>query len=336
MRGAALVLLLALLASPLAAVKLKLKAEEKEVETTVNALNGDEVSFTRARKDSIAHIDDFEPASAFLIKKQFTPAQARPTLELARFASHRALFAQSRDTAVAALRLDASLKAEVDGLVLVADVLEAEQMVEAALNHIEAGKSTDARTVLTSVREKFSHTPSAIKAEVLVGSLDGVELAARARQLEEEARKAQDAADAEEGRKRKPVDDWLASLEEQIKAAEAKKVEADTDCQQGKLVQGLPKYESTVNTGVKLRKAIEENRKLLKWKGQPEHADRLDERAKKVMIDCYERWATHLYRLQRYEYAADLCARGIALDPADRRLLALKVDIDEMWDPTEK
>jgi hypothetical protein len=290
MRVCVAILLLALCASPLAAVKLKLKAEDREAETTVTALNGNEVAYTRARKDFTALIDDFEPASAFIIKKQFTPAQARPMLELARFAQHRGLFAQTRETADAAVKLDAALKADAANLVLVADVLEADSLVETALAHIEAGKSADARIVLTNVRQTFAHTPSALKAEVLLGSLDGVDLAVKAKQLEEEARKAQEAADADEAKKRKPVDDWLASLDEQIKAAELKKAEADADCAQNKLVLGLPKYEATINALVKLRKAVEDNRKLLKWRGQPELSDKLDGRARKVMIDCYERY----------------------------------------------
>lgn len=335
MRLAVLACLL-VLAPPLLAVKLKLKAEDKEAETQVLALNDDEVSYRRGRKDAIARIDDFEPASAFVIKRQFTPNEPRPTLELARFAMHRALYSAARDTARAAHKLDVALAAEADTVIRVADIIEAERMVDAGIAQIEAGKPVDARVTFTSVRQMFPATPSAIKAEVLLSTLEGVELELKARQLEEEARKAQDQADADERKKRQPVDDWLGAVQEQVKAAEDKKTEADADCAGARTHLGLPKYEANVNAMIKLRKNIDENRKMLKFRGQEGQADALDARAKRVIIECYERWAFYLYRLERYQMAADLCARGIALDPKDRRLLALKVDIDEMWDPTEK
>jgi len=336
MRAFSAFLVLVLLAPPLAAVKLKLKAEDKEVETTVDSLVADEVTFTRGRRESRAHIDDFEPASAFVIKSRFTPAQARPTLELARFAQHRGLFDETRESASTAVRLDAGLKPEADNLVLVADILEAEALIEAAYGHMEGARPAEARAALSAVRERLGHTPAAIKAEVLLGTLADVELAIKSRSLEDEARKAQDAADADEQKKRKPVDDWLASLDDQIKAGEARKLEGDVDSASNKVMQGLPKYESVIVNMTKLRKAIEDNRRVLAHRGQGESANALDARARKLMVDCYERWAYYLYRLERYEYAADICTRGITLDPTDKRLLAIKVDIDEMWDPTEK
>ncbi|MCL4730814.1 MAG: hypothetical protein KJ044_10320, partial [Planctomycetes bacterium] len=316
--------------------KLKLKSEDKEAETTIVALSGDTVSFKRGRKDFTARLDDFEPASAWIIKKQFTPDDPRQQLELARFALHRSLCAEARDTVRAAGRADATLEAEAANVVALADILEAERMLDTAAAQIEAGKPAEARAALTAIRTRFAQTPAAIRAEVLLSTLEAVELELRARQLEEEARKAQDAADADERKKRQPIDDWLAGIQDQVKAAEDKKREADADCNAGRTLAGIPKYENVVSTAAKLRKTIEDNRKLLKFRGQPELADRLDQRCRQLMIDAYERWGFRLYQLQRFDVASEVVAKGIALDPTDRRLLALKVDIDELYDPTEK
>lgn len=335
MRLVLITLLSALLAAPLFAVKLKLKSEDKEAETTVSSLSGDTVSFKRGRKDFTARIDDFEPASAYLIKKQFTADEARPILELARFALHRALYAEARDQARVAAKLDAALGPETDGVVAVADILEADKLLDAAAALLEAGKPAEARTALTSIRTRFPATPAATRAEVLLATIESVELELRAKQLEEEARKAQESADADERKKRQPIDDWLSGLQDQVKAAEDKKIEADADCNAGKASLGLPKYEAAVNSAGKLRKTIEENMKLLKYRGQTELAERLDQRSRTLMIDCYERWGYRLYLLQRYDVASEVVAKGLAMDPRDRRLLQIKVDIDELYDPTE-
>ncbi len=335
MRWVLTILLSALLAAPLFAVKVKLKSEDKEVETTLTSLSGDIVSYKRGRKDATARLDDFEPASAFLIKKSFTAEDATQVLELARFALHRGLYLQARETARSAARLDAAQGPDAQAVADIADILEADQLLESASNQLEAGKPVDARKLLAQILEKFPKTPAAIKAEVLLGTIDSVELELKSRQLEEEARKAQETADADERKKRQPVDDWLATIADQTKSLEDKKIEADADCNAGRTPTGLPKYESTVSTAIRLRKTMEDNRKWLKYRGQPELADKLDARALRTIIDCYERWGFFLYRLARYDMAAEVVAKGIALDPKDRRLLSLKVDIDELYDPTE-
>ena len=81
-----------------------------------------------------------------------------------------------------------------------------------------------------------------------------------------------------------------------------------------------------------IRKSISQNRHLLKFRGQEELATRIDDGCKQLMIECFERWAYFLYRAARYETAHTIVSRGIALDPKDRRLLSLKVDIDEIYD----
>jgi len=325
----------ALLAAPLFAVKLKLKSEDKEAETTILALSGDTVTFKRVRKDFTARIDDFEPDSAFIIKKQFTAEEAGPLLELARFALHRALYPEAREAARNAVRKDSGVEADANATILLTDFLEADRMLDAANTQIETGKPADARVTLTTIKTRFAHTPAAIKAEVLLSTIDAVELELRAKQLEDEARKAQESADADERKKRQPIDDWLSNLQDQVKAAEDKKIEADADCNANKASLGLPKYEAAVNSAGKLRKAIEDNLKLLKYRGQAELAERLDQRARQLTINCYERWGYQLYRLQRYDVASEVVAKGLTMDPRDRRLLQLKVDIDELYDPTD-
>lgn len=335
MRLVLLALLTTLLASPLWAVKLKLKSEDKEAETTVTSLSGDVVSFKRGRKDFTARIDDFEPASALLIKRQFTPEEPRPQLELARFALHRGLYPAAREQARAAQKLDGALAPEAAALAELCDILEADAALAAAEGLIEAGKVAEARAALAAIRTKFAATPAATRASVLLSTLDAVELELRARQLEEEARKAQEGADADERKKRQPIDEWLSSLQEQVKSAEDKKIEADADCNAGKPLTGIPKYESAVNSAARLTRTLEENRGLLKYRGQPEAADRLAQRLRQLSIDCYERWGYQLFRLQRYDVAREVVSKGITLDPRDRRLLQLRVDIDELYDPTQ-
>lgn len=50
------------------------------------------------------------------------------------------------------------------------------------------------------------------------------------------------------------------------------------------------------------------------------------------MVDTYERWVSHLFAMKNFAFASKVCERGLELDPKDRRLLALKVDIDEVYD----
>ena len=324
------------IAAPLAAVKLKLKTEEKEQETTVVRLSGDEVIIRRGRKDLTVRLDDFEPASAFLVRKQFTEDKAVPMLELARFAVHRALWKEARETAAAAVKLDAGLKGQADALAAVADILEGDELCEQAAALLSEGKAAEAKPLLEDVLRRLRATPAAVRAEVLLSTLQQVEEANRARALEDEARKAQESADADERKKRAPVDDWLTGLLQDVKANEDRKLEADKECDDGKLSAGLPKYDNVVKAAERTRKALADNRHLLTFRGQPEQADALDKRCLRLMVDACERWAHHLFRAQRYDAASEVCAKGIALDPKDRRLLALKVDIDEMWDPTKK
>lgn len=325
-----------LLSAPLAAVKLKLKTDEKEQETTVVRLAGDEVTIRRGRKDLTVRLDDFEPASAYVVRKQFTEDKAAPMLELARFAVHRGLWKEARESAASAVKLDAGMKGQADALAAVADVLEGDELCEQAASLLAEGKAAEARPLLEDVVRRLRSTPAGVRAEVLLGTLQQVEEANRARALEEEARKAQESADADERKKRAPVDDWLAGLQQDVKANGERKLEADRDCEDGKLQAGLPKYDNVIKAAERTRKALAENRHLLTFRGQPEQADTLDQRCLRLMVDTFERWAHHLYRAQRYDAAAEVCARGIALDPKDRRLLALKVDIDEVWDPTKK
>jgi hypothetical protein len=85
-----------------------------------------------------------------------------------------------------------------------------------------------------------------------------------------------------------------------------------------------------------VRNSIAKNRTLLKYRGQDAHGNRIDDKARHLIIECYYRWAHYLYTTARYEVAAAVCKRGIAMDPKDRRFLSLKVDIDEVYDPTDE
>ena len=142
-------------------------------------------------------------------------------------------------------------------------------------------------------------------------------------------------ADAEERKKRAPIDDWLSELEGQVRTNEELKLEADKNCLENAVLTGLPKYENVVQSMQSLRESLAKNRDLLTYRGQDGHADRIDGKARQLIIECYYQWAYQLYKIARYDVAATVCKHGIAMDPKDRRFLSLKVDIDDMYDPLE-
>ena len=72
MRYIAMLLVLLMAAAPLFAGKLKLRAEEAEFDATVLSFDGESVVYRKAAR--VGPLDDFEYASGFEIKKQFTPA----------------------------------------------------------------------------------------------------------------------------------------------------------------------------------------------------------------------------------------------------------------------
>jgi hypothetical protein len=326
-----LLLAMLLFATPLYAVKLKLKAEAAEFDATVTRLEGDTVHYRKGRKDFTAKLDDFEPASAFLIRKDAAGNAADARLELARFALLRGLYAEARVECEAAAA-NADLKAEADRIRAIARALEADALYDKGVSALDALNVEEAGRVLRQVDTDFGDTPAAAKARILLGTLNRVELEIKARQLEEEARKAQEVADDDERKKRRPIDEWLAEFETQLTELTRNKATADQECLDLNINKGLPRYDETVKSLETIRKSISQNRHLLKFRGQEELATRIDDGCRQLMIECFERWAYFLYRAARYETAHTIVSRGIALDPKDRRLLSLKVDIDEIYD----
>jgi hypothetical protein len=98
----------------------------------------------------------------------------------------------------------------------------------------------------------------------------------------------------------------------------------------------LPIYEDVVKALNEIRKRITENRQHFVYRGQNEQATTIDKAAQDLIVDTYERWVYYLYRAARYETAANLCNTALKIAPADRRLLSLKVDIDNLYDPTDR
>lgn len=336
MRYVAILLVLLMAAAPLFAVKLKLKAEEAEFDATVLSFDGESVVYRKGRREFTARLDDFEYASGFEIKKQFTPANGLAWLELSRWALHRGLYVQAHDTAVAAVKLDDKLAPQAERIKGNVRFLQADALLDRGNTALDAQQVEEARKLFTQVIELFPETPARTKAEVLLGTLDRVALELKARELEEAARKAQEAADADERKKRKPVDDWLNEQTAVVDSNAATKREADTECVQGRIHKGMPMYENAVKSLDNVRQLIEKNRQHYKYRGQIEQADSIDQSAKSLMVDIYERWVFYLYRNARYDVAAQVCNTALKLAPNDRRLLSLKVDIDDMYDPTQK
>lgn len=333
-RALALFALITALAAPLWAVKLKLKAEDKEFEGDVVRLDEDQVTYRKGRREYTVPLDDFEAASQFTIMQTVSGDDGESQLALARFALHRGLFRQARETADRAARLE-GFREQAERISATAFVLEADVLLDEAIVALDAKDVATARPLLERVMSGFPQTPAATKAEILIGTLNRVELEVKAAELEQAARKAQAEADAEERKKRAPIDDWLGELEAQVGKNEELKKEADDDCRGNAVLTGLPKYENVVKAMQNLRESLQKNRHLLTYRGQDGHADRIDDKARKLILECYYQWAYQLYRMGRYDVAATVCKHGIAMDPKDRRFLSLKVDIDDMYDPLE-
>lgn len=331
----AIILLVFAFAAPLWAVRVKLVTEDKDFEAEIIALDGDKVTYKKGRKEYTASLADFEPESQFAIMDDRTGNLGDELIGLARFALHRGLYKQARETARKAGLLD-GYKDRADRLSEIAFVLEADASLELAIEALDAKDVEKARPLLQEVVSQFGGTPAAIKADILLSTLKRVELEVRAAELEKEAKKAQDEADADEQKKRRPIDDWLTELSEQVDTHSKTKLEADKDCGENNITRGLPKYENAVEALNTIRSNLAKNRNLLKYRGQDANADRIDEKARRLIIECYYSWTYYLYRAQRYDVAATVCAKGIALDPKDRRFLSLKVDIDEYYDLSDK
>lgn len=327
-----LALICILLAGPLFALKVSLKAEEKPFEATPLKLEGNTLTYKRGSKEFICSIDDFVAESAYELKKALTPREAKPLIELARFALHRDLFLQARECGKDAQALDRGLASEVGTINALADTLESEALYSQANACIDAADVEGARTKLNALIARFRASSAARRGEALLATLDQLAAELKQKALEEEARKAQELADAEIRKKRQPIDDWLQEFETQLTADEARLREADADARAGRTGKGLATMEDIVNACVKLRDALAKNAGYLVYDGQAARAKDINERAVKLIVDSYERWGNHLFAMKNFALAGKVCERGLEFDPKDRRLLALKVDIDEVYD----
>ncbi|MHC4841108.1 MAG: hypothetical protein ACYTDT_09165 [Planctomycetota bacterium] len=321
-------LLLLLFAAPVHAVEVKLSGEAKSFEPKELRLEGDMVHWKKGRKDKSAALSDFERPSQFLIKQRFTKKDSAAQLELASFALHRGLFKQTR-VCLKLAEKDESLATQIASIVLIANNLEADELIQQARELLDESKTEEARPKLQRVLDDFPKTLAADDAQVLLTTLDRVALEAEARELEKKAKDAQKDADASLSKKRAPIDDWLDVLQQQVTTDRETYTAANADCLANKVHLGLPKFEDAANSLIKLRKSIEKNRHELKYRGQPERADKIDGDCKKLLIDVYERWGYYLYQRTSYKRAAEVCDLGLKLNPRDRRLLRLKLDIDD-------
>ncbi len=329
-----LLIVLTLFAAPLCAVDVKLVGEKRSFEPKELRLEGNVVHWKKGRKDKSAALSDFERPSQFLIKRRFTGKAAVDQLELARFALHRGLFIKAR-SCLKLIENEKTLVAEMASLTTLIEMLEADSLLLKARNLLDESKPDEARPLLQRVINDFSQTLAADEARILLGTLDRVALEALARDLEKKARAAQKDADASEAKKRAPVDDWLDVLQKQIKENRDIFADANANCIAQKLHLGLPKFEDAANSLVKLRKSLEKNTHELKYRGQPARAQKIDGECKNLLVNTFERWGYYLYKRASYKRAAEVCNLGLKLDASDRRLLRLKLDIDDWREAQE-
>ncbi len=320
------------LAGPLWALKVTLKSEDKPFEATPLKLEGHTLTYKRGSKELSCAIDEFTAESAYEIKRVLTLREARPLLELARFALHRELFAQARECAQEAQSQDKALAGDCAQVVALCDTLESEALFAQANASLDAADVEGARARLTSLLSRFRGSSAARRGEALLSTLDQLAAELKQKALEEEARKAQEQADAEVRKKRQPIDDWLQEFDTQLNRDEQRLRDADADATAGRTGKGLTAMEEIVNAGQKVRDALAKNAQVLQYDGQVLRAKDIDERAKKLIVDSYERWACHLFAMKNFALAGKTCERALEIDPKDRRLLALKVDIDEVYD----
>lgn len=320
------------LAGPLWALKVTLKSEEKPFEATPLKIEGHTLTYKRGSKELTCAIDDFVAESAFELKRALTSRAAAPLLDLARFALHRDLFTPARECAKEAQSLDAGLAGDCAQVAALCDTLESELLFVQANTCLDAADVEGARARLNSLLSRFAGSSAARRGEALLSTLDQLAAELKQKALEEEARKAQEQADAEVRKKRQPIDDWLQEFDTQLNRDEQRLRDADADANAGRTGKGLTAMEEIVNASQKVRDALAKNAHVLQYDGQVLRAKDIDDRAKKLIVDSYERWASHLFAMKNFALAGKTCERALEIDPRDRRLLALKVDIDEVYD----
>ena len=151
-------------AAPLWAVKVKLKSEDKEFEADILKLEDGQVTYKKGRKENTVPLNDFEPESQFVIKDEMTGNLGHELLGLARFALHRGLYRQARDTAKKAM-LDDAVKDAAQRLMDVALILEADTALDKAIEALDAKDVEKAGPMLQDVKTRYASTPAALKAE---------------------------------------------------------------------------------------------------------------------------------------------------------------------------
>lgn len=320
------------LAGPLWALKVSLKSEEKPFDATPLKLERNTLTYKRGSKEVTCSIDEFVADSAFELKKALTPREPKPLLELAFFALYRDLYAQARASAKDAQSLDGALASDCARIAALCDTIESEELFSQAQACMDAADVEGAKQRLQALAARFRGTAAARRGEALQVTLDQLAAELKQKALEEEARRAQEQADAEVRRKRQPVDDWLGEQVAQLGRDETRLRDADAAAASGKTGKGLATMEEIVNATTKLREGLAKNASYFTYDGQAARAKEIDERARKLIVDCYERWANHLFAMKNFALASKVCERALELDPKDRRLLALKVDIDEVYD----
>jgi len=322
-------LMLAAMCSPLAGIEVTLKGEEKPFNAEPVRLERHDLTYRKGRKEETRLIDDFKAESAYALKAALTPREARALLELARFALHRGLLDQTREQLDAAMRLDNTLAQRAGEIAELCEQIEAQRLLERAKSALDDLDAETAEKLLNRLGESFPKTPAAIEGEILRGTLSQVRLAKLARRLEEQARRAQANADAEAAKKRAAVDTWLTQLEGEVKEQEAELTRAVAEAAQGKITTGLPAIENVTRAIKRIRESLGQNEGLLRHDDQIETASRIDAAAIKVAVKAYWRWGFHLAEIRRFAMARTVIRQGIELDPEDRRLLELLVDIDD-------
>jgi tetratricopeptide (TPR) repeat protein len=324
-----LIAMLLLLCAPLwANVTLKLKGEDREFNAEIVRVDGESVTYLRGRRESTARLADFELPSVYRIKAAVASG-GDDWLNLARFALHRALYAKAIEAAERAATRDGALHARAERIKLTAQELHADTLVEQIWVLLDDSKPDEARQLLEFVIERYPDTAGAERARILQSTVTRVELEIRARELAEKAREAQTQADADEQDRRKHIDDWIEEFRQQIEQANELRRQGDSEAANRQVSRAISRYTDASRILLSVRQGLADGRRHMVYRGQNETADEIDRMARNRLVTTYDNWAHQLFMAGLYDQADDICTRGLKLDPGNRRLLLLKVDLDE-------
>lgn len=330
-----LVLLMMVGASGLMALEVQLTTETKPMRVEPIGFDEGQFTFEYKNKQQTRDVDDFTPASAFEIAKHYSAQTAKGQLDLARFGVRRGVFDPARKTMERVLRLDRTFADRVDALAKLTDTLEADALIRTAQKHLRESKLEEAESALEDLLERFPKSQFATKATILLETLKRSELLQEARTLANEARKAQAEVDQAEEKARGPVDRWLDKQDDLIRSLSQAIDDGNTQCVANQVTDGLSTIASAVTDLIAIRKNLAQNTDWYKHRGQSERSERLQKKAKDALLRGYERWTHWLVSIRRWQKASTVCNLGLALEPANRKLLLHRVDIDEQWDATD-